>query len=431
MSQHKTSQLKTWFDELEETNGDDECRAWIRRTIDCKAELAAFVAERRKGGARGTGTYVGFLKGSFNFSFRFSFNDGQPDVIIRFPKPGHTATAWRDEKVENEVQVMEYLRQHTNIPIPRVHSWGLLAEGPRELGPFIIMDYIDGTLVSTILKDPNQEDMVLNPNIDNITLDKIYDQATVTTYPPNRFSTAPFNRSSNYLKSIANEHLIHLWTQRNLSKSAEIAQQRFIARHRFAQLISTYYPEKSDLDSGRFIPFCDDMRPSNMLVNPETLQIMAVIDLEFTNAMPAQFAQDPPWWLLLAGPEDWLERDAMDDLIALYTPRMERFLRALERRESEQALEGKYREPAGLALSDQMRESWNTKRFWFDYAARKSFDVDTVYWAALHCDGQGVELLDEETRKEMELFARRKMEELQAYKKECTARFSKDTKNGE
>ncbi|EEA22750.1 hypothetical protein PMAA_093660 [Talaromyces marneffei ATCC 18224] len=48
------SSLKTYFDEIEETNGDG--------------------------------------RGSFSFSFRFSFDDGGPDAIIRFPKPGHTAT---------------------------------------------------------------------------------------------------------------------------------------------------------------------------------------------------------------------------------------------------------------------------------------------------------------------------------------------------
>lgn len=129
MSEQRTLSLETCSDELEETNGDDECRAWLDRALDSRAELAVFVAERRQGG--GTGQYVGFLKGSFNFSFHFSFGDGLPDVIIRFPKPGHTATAPWDEKVENEVQIIEYLRHSTDIPIPRVHSWGLMAESPQ------------------------------------------------------------------------------------------------------------------------------------------------------------------------------------------------------------------------------------------------------------------------------------------------------------
>ncbi|GKZ36805.1 hypothetical protein AbraIFM66950_008037 [Aspergillus brasiliensis] len=348
MSEQKTSSLKTYFDELEETNGDDECRAWLSRAFDARAELAAFVAERREGG--GTAEYVGFLKGSFNFSFRFSFGDGQPDALICFPKPGHTATAYRDEKVVNEVQIMENLRQNTDIPIPRIHSWGLLAESPHHLGPFIIMDHVNGTLLSTLLRQPDQEDMVLNPDIDNTTLDQIYAQiayymlqlsrltfarigaisqdqaskgwhvagrpltynmnelAIVAGYLDDRFPTAPFDRVSDYLRSVANEHLTHLWTQRNLADDPEIAQKRFIARHQFAQLIPKYYPE----DCGLFIPFCDEMRPSNMLIDAETLRITAILDFEFTNAMPAEFTYDPPWWLLLSGPEMWLERCAME-----------------------------------------------------------------------------------------------------------------------
>ncbi|PKY05494.1 hypothetical protein P168DRAFT_309811 [Aspergillus campestris IBT 28561] len=437
MSQQKTSSLKTYFDELEETNGDDECKAWLSRAFDSKVELAAFVA------------------GSFNMSFRFSFDDGRPDVIIRFPKPGHTATAYRDEKIVNEVEFMEYLRQHTDIPIPRVHSWGLTAESPQRLGPFIIMDYVDGTLLSTILKQPDQEDMVLNQNVNSTTLDKIYDQitsymfqlsrltftgigtisrdrgssatwnvagrpltynmnelATVAGYPVEQFPNAPFDRASDFLRSVANEHLTHLRTQRNLADDAEIAQQRFIARHRFAQLISKYYPE----DCGLSIPFCDDMRPSKMLVDPETLQITAVLDFEYTNSMPAELTYDPPWWLLLSGPEMWLEHCAMDEFVTLYEPRMEQFLRASNN-------------PVVDRLSLPVCDSWRTGRFWFDYAARKSFDVDTIYWAALHNgdDDAGVELLDDKARAEMELFTQTKMEQLKAYKEECTARFSSET----
>jgi hypothetical protein len=461
MHQQKTSSLKTYFDEIEETNGDDECRAWLDRVFDSKAELATFVASRREGGA--TGKYIGFLKGSFNFSFRFSFSDGEPDAIIRFPKPGHTATAYRDEKVANEVQIMEYLRKNTDIPLPRVHSWGLIAESPQQLGPFIIMDYVDGTLLSTVLKQPDQEDVVLNPNIDNTTLDKIYHQiahymlqlsqltftrigaiskdhasgtwyvagrpltynmnelATVTGYPDGQFPTAPFDRASDYLRSVANEHLTHLWTQRNLADDPEIAQKRFIARHRFAQLIPKYCV---DDDAGPFIPFCDDMRPSNMLVNPETLRITAVLDFEFTNAMPAQFTYDPPWWLLLSGPEMWLDRCSTEEFLGLYEPRMEQFLRALERVEKESALGSK--QPSGPPLSTRMRDSWRTGRFWFDYSARKSFDVDVIYWAVLHDGGAGVEVLDDKARAELELFTQTKMEQLKAYKEECTTRFSSE-----
>ena len=101
--------LSTYFDEIAETRGDDECRAWLDQLFDAKAELATFISSRLPGDGHGAGKYVEFLKGSFNFSLRYSFDDG-PDAIIRLPKPGHTATSLRDEKVANEVQVIKYLR---------------------------------------------------------------------------------------------------------------------------------------------------------------------------------------------------------------------------------------------------------------------------------------------------------------------------------
>ncbi|KPM43197.1 hypothetical protein AK830_g3374 [Neonectria ditissima] len=462
MSQPDILSLKTYFDETAETDGDDECRAWLNKAFDFKPEIAAFVAARREGSD--TGHVIGFLKGSFNFSFRVSFSNGGPDAIIRFPKPGHTATAWRDEKVVNEVRVMEYLRQRTTIPIPRIHSWGMTAESPQQLGPFIIMDFVDGVLLSSILKQStgnDQDDQILDPNIDNARLDKIYEQVagylfqlsrlnfsrigaiskdreldawsvtgrpltynmnelvTVARYPEDRFPTTPLSHTSDYLNSVASEHLTHVWTQRNLADDPEIARSRFIARHRFSQLI----PQFCINDDGPFIPFCDDMRPANVLIDPETLCITAILDLEFTNAMPAQFTYDPPWWLLVSGPEVWLDRGAIDEFVALFEPRMEQFLRALERVEGESALTKQAGEPV---LSARMRDSWRTKRFWFDYAARKSFEIDAVYWAALHEGGTGVDLLDDKARGEMETFVQTKMEQLKVYKEECTARFSTD-----
>lgn len=72
-----------------------------------------------------------------------------------------------------------------------------------------------------------------------------------------------------------------------------------------------------------------------------------------------------------------------------------------------------------------MRDSWKTGRFWFNYAARKGFEVNSVYWNALHDDdGVGVELLDDKARTEVEAFIQTKIIQLKAYKEECDARFS-------
>lgn len=128
----------------------------------------------------------------------------------------------------------------------------------------------------------DQEDVVLNPDINDTTLGIVYDQiadymvqlseldfigigaisedpasntwsvtrrpltynmnelATVSGYPIDKFPTAQFASVNEYFQNLANEHLIHLRTQRNLADDPEDAQKRFIARHRFKQLIPQY-----------------------------------------------------------------------------------------------------------------------------------------------------------------------------------------------
>lgn len=77
-----------------------------------------------------------------------------------------------------------------------------------------------------------------------------------------------------------------------------------------------------------------------MLADPETLRITAVLDWKFTNAMPAQFAFDPPWGLLLLGPDMWPERHSMEEFTSRYVPRMKQFIKALGRVEGRAGVEG-------------------------------------------------------------------------------------------
>ncbi|CAG8953757.1 hypothetical protein HYFRA_00006648 [Hymenoscyphus fraxineus] len=457
----------TVFDELLETDGDNEWKAWLELIFASRDEIVNFVAIRRGGHTTGPGEFTKYYKGSFNFCLRINFDDGDPDAIIRFPKPGHTATAWRDEKVTNEVNFINFLKDHTTIPVPRVTSWGLTAESPRGLGPFMIMEFIEGMKLSAFLKTPTeseQDDEILNPEIDDGVLDQIYGQianymiqlsrlefsaigsisrdeqrktwditsrpltynmnelATVSGYPIDKFPTEPFTSVRSYLEETADSHILHFHTQRNLASTPEDARRRYIARHRFKQLIPKYCLD----DTGPFVPYCDDLQPSNILIDPETLQITGLLDWEFTNAMPAQFSSDPPWWLLLLGPDMWLEDYSLNQFLTLYEPRLEQFLSALEKAEKSDSKIKK--EHAGWPpLSQRMRESWESGRFWFDYGIRKSFDIDAVYWEVMNArfdESAGVEMLDEKARGEIDVVVAEKMGQLKVYREECDARFN-------
>lgn len=448
----------TVFDELAETNGDEEFRAWVSQVIDAKQEIVDFVASRRP--KNPLGEFDCYLKGSFNLSLVVRFDDGGPKAVIRFPKPGHTAGHLSDEKVRNEVQVLEFLKEKTTIPVPRVSSWGTTEDSPKQFGPFMIMDFVEGVSLATILKQPTEserDEVILATNVDDTKLDYVYEQlaeyvlqlsrlefpligglakepstsewnvcgrpltynmnelaTVVSKYPMEQWPTAPLSSAKDYFHHLADEHLLHLSVQRNLAENRIDAEKRFIARHKLKDLIDRYCID----NSGPFKLYCDDLQPTNMLADPETLRITAVLDWEFTNAMPAQFAHDPPWWLLLLGPDMWLEKHSMEGFMTRYQPRLEQFLRALQKVEDKTNAEDK----RGPSLSERMRESWETKRFWFDYGIRKSFDVDAVYWNALHEEGNVV--LDDELKAQMRSVVDIKMEQLKAYDAECQARFS-------
>ena len=129
--------------EVVEAKGEAKWIAWKDKVLDSNGEIAVFVARRRQGGDAKE-----IIRGSFNICIRINFKDTGPDAIIRCPKAG--VIAFSVEKVEKKVQVMRFLHQRTTIPLPRLISWGLTKDSPRCLGPFLIMDYVEGTHLSEI-----------------------------------------------------------------------------------------------------------------------------------------------------------------------------------------------------------------------------------------------------------------------------------------
>ena len=125
--------------------------------------------------------------------------------------------------------------------------------------------------------------------------------------------------------------------------------------------------------SGSFRLWSDDFRPVNILVDEDD-DILGAIDWEFAYVAPTQFALDPPWWLLLDVPEMW--EGGIEVWTREYERRLQTWLSAIEEAEQDMA-------PGSLLLSAYMRESWETGRFWLNYAARKSWAFDTVYWQYL------------------------------------------------
>ncbi|KAI1370797.1 hypothetical protein F4677DRAFT_344373 [Hypoxylon crocopeplum] len=436
------------FDFIAEKNALEAQVEFIGKFVDAKRDIVSFVGSCL--GWNKAGEFIEFFKGSFNLSLAVRNAETSERVLIRFPFPGKIYGPWRDKKVRDEVMVMNYLSEHTTIPVPRVRYWGLTEESPQQLGPFMIEDFMEGENLGDLLKKPteNEEDpATLDPDIDEGKLKTIYEQiagfmlelsrlefprigaiskdtvsgewtvaglpltydmnevVTFAGFPADHFTTASFSRASDYFAERARCLQTHLETQRNIGfENEDITWNRYVARHCFTNIIPTYGTVD---DSGPFRLFCDDLRPSNMLADPRTMRITAVLDFEFTNAMPAQFAYDLPWWLILGQP-GILISEGKQEFLDLFELRKEQFIHAMERVEARSAV----KEPR---LSARMRDSWDSGRFWFNLASRSSFDVDEIYWKMLHKENLGEVILDTATLAKKEEFLKRKKDQFGAY----------------
>lgn len=165
----------------------------------------------------------------------------------------------------------------------------------RDLAPGILQHWraCEGQLFRRVEHRPTASDI---PGVYDLK-----ELVTIGDMAPDRFATTPSHRASEYFAARAQDILEHLEAQRNISDgSDDCAWKLLMARRGFARL-APKYSSKAD-DEGPFRLFCDDLRPTNMLVDPETLRITAVLEFEFTNAIPAQHVYDVPWWLLLEHP---------------------------------------------------------------------------------------------------------------------------------
>ncbi|KAJ5614778.1 hypothetical protein N7528_008432 [Penicillium herquei] len=218
-----------------------------------------------------------------------------------------------------------------------------------------------------------------------------------------------YKTASSYVKALASLNIQHLIYQRNDPiESAGDCRRKFVARQLFYKLAKDKRLTK--FEDGPFKLWCDDLRPANILLNND-LQIVGVVDWEFTYAAPAEFSYAPPWWLLIETPESW--EKGLDDWTKIFDYRLETFLKVMRKQND------------GQFLADRMQDSWESGDFWVVYALLHSFAFDAIYWHKIDTRFFGpttsspedawkerLVLPDEEEIDEMEKLVSRKMEEM-------------------
>lgn len=236
----------------------------------------------------------------------------------------------------------------------------------------------------------------------------------LANFPPQDFHKCRFSMASEYFVTLAEHHLHHLKTQRNDAVFDEAdCRTKYIARCLFRKIARDFC---SSYNQGPFPLFCDDLRPSNVIVDKD-LHVRAIIDWEYCYAAPAEFAHCSPWWLLLARPDDW--ESGLDDFVAQFLPRHEIFLEILRECEQDVMDRQGVLPRQEKRLSEHMRQSVETGLFWFCLAARSSFGFDDIYWRFVDEKYFGnfsnleerLKLLTDEEQKSVEPFVQLKLEQ--------------------
>lgn len=119
---------------------------------------------------------VEYIAGTFNLNCRIRFSD-DVEWMVRFPVSGR-AMGDVDAKVRHEVAVMKLIRSRTSVPVPGVIAWGSSHACPLNLGPFIIMQFVEGRVLGRLVEVPGHlpNGKILKDNIDRPILEHIYRQ---------------------------------------------------------------------------------------------------------------------------------------------------------------------------------------------------------------------------------------------------------------
>lgn len=214
------------------------------------------------------------------------------------------------------------------------------------------------------------------------------------------------------MNNLVRQNIEHLNKQRNSIDDAEDARRKYILRQRVKELVPHFVSKK--FDAGPFKPYCEDIRPGNVLIDENTLQITGVIDWEWTYAAPYQFLFSPPPWLVVGDPIAWTTRCE-----ELYKERFPLFIRALQ--DAEEGAEQVRAMPMEQRMSSLMLHSYTSGQFWFVQLLQQAFMFDEeVLWPNIETvlKEKGLNELGIPSPSDIAAFVQMKMRHLDQYNKE-------------
>ncbi|TAQ90749.1 hypothetical protein B7494_g929 [Chlorociboria aeruginascens] len=240
-----------------------------------------------------------------------------------------------DEKVAKELEALSLIYKKTKIPVPRIQAWGTAASNPLGLGPFIIMDFINGVSVSDLFSDlfknsdSEHPTRLIREDISNSNIEAIYRQLAnfllqlfeldfdqIGSLPSpkaeaqSHTSTRPltfkaysilqnggvntfgdrsqgFTTTTEYFQYVVGQDWEQLVYQPNSVVGLYDAKNKYVAfkvlKDLVPDLVNTKY------NRCKFKLICDGLGLANLIVrSKEDLTVVGVVDLEWSYIGPAQ-----------------------------------------------------------------------------------------------------------------------------------------------
>ena len=256
-------------------------------------------------------------EGSFNVCFWVNVEGVEQQWVVRFAKPIAERSLIK-MKLRSEVATTQFLDQNTRVPVPKVIGYG---EGDESIPPFLIMENIDGirlTLLWGVNVGPSIVSKLLRslPEIHHELLSHPFDRIGMLDLPSNNgaspvFTTPfsldalehcrdgvspmlypPFENVSQYY-----DYKLEIWNrrlreQRNSVDSRADALRKFIN----ADIIREFLRQFSDSsqENGPFYLVHPDIGGNNVIIDPQTWTVKAIIDWEGACTLPIASALSPP-----------------------------------------------------------------------------------------------------------------------------------------
>lgn len=414
--------------------------------------------------------------GSYNAGLKYKFSDGSI-WLLRFARAGKVHDSYADEKVAMEVAAINLIRRETTIPVPDIKAWGVAAQNPLGLGPFILMDFIqDGISLGTLVKDLTGSTRLLREDLSDEEMEIIYRQfanfllqlfkldfdhiGTLDSSTPGiHFPIRPltwkshdilqtggvntFGISLRYLLyalllmesylgdrnegfSSTTEYFQYVfeqdWEQLIRQSNSAYGPYDAMAKYQLFKVLKSSIPDfvHKEYDRTKFKLICDDLGLANLMVRSrQDLTVVGVVDLEWSYSGPAQLFGSAPWWLLMDRPtnQEWdCNNGELPGITTRYFKYLDIFKRVLEEEESKmQGHENK-------ELSNLVRWSESSGAMWAHMLLSTGFNGPREFPFTMLVKYVGADEWERRERcvnqDEVEAFGAQKALELERYKRD-------------